>query len=117
MNFLKFLFTIFFAFVLFGCEGRECLNDENQKAIEIIHMDLNNTNISGTWQCIFDRYEASIYGVDDNKTLEKLLKNIQIAEMTTKANVKISIYSERWEIGGKKSPPKWNPIKVIKFKK
>lgn len=109
----RLLFLVPLSLVLVGCEGIECLNDENQYAEKIIYQGLNEGDANGTWACFFNRYDINIYSSDD-KTLKKILENIEIAKTKTKANIKINIYKETWISSSTPSSNK-NLLKTIAF--
>lgn len=109
----RLLFLVLLSFILVGCEGVECLTDENQYAEKIIYQGLSKDDANGTWACFFNRYDINIYSSDD-KTLKKILENIEIAKTKTKANIKASVYKETWIIG-KTPPTNKNLLKTVVF--
>ena len=109
----RLLFLISLSLVLVGCEGIECLNDENQYAEKIIYQGLNEGDANGTWACFFNRYDINIYS-SDNEALKKIFENIEIAKIKTKANIKVNVYKETW-IPSSTPPSNKNLLKTIAF--
>lgn len=115
---IKFLVAIFFAIVLFGCDGRECRNQYNDKAEEIIFEGIRDLNhLGGSWSCgkITDRYESivNIYGARDDDI--KLLLN-NFSKVTDMPNVKITINVYKGiRLANKNLPPNDEPILILKL--
>lgn len=99
--------------LLFGCEGIECITDENRYAEKIIYQGLNEGDANGTWACFFSRYDINIYSSDD-QTLKKIFENIEIAKIKTKANIKVNVYKETW-ISSSTPPSNKNLLKTVVF--
>ena len=117
-NRLQYLLVLFFAFILFGCDSRECRNEYNDKAEEIIFEGIRDLNhLGGSWSCgkITDRYEsiANIYGARDDDI--KLLLN-NFSKATDIPNVKITINVYRGiRLANKNLPPNDELLLILKL--
>ena len=106
------------AFILFGCDGRECRNQYNDKAEEIIFEGIRDLNhLGGSWSCgkITDRYESivNIYGARDDDI--KLLLN-NFSKVTDIPNVKITINVYKGiRLANKNLPSSDEPILILKL--
>lgn len=113
----QYLLILFFSLVLIGCDGRECQNENNNKALSIITDGLKMSN-NNVWSCgyITDRYEyfISFYGLDSNDT-KAILNNVAKAADVPNAKIRIHIYSDYWAWEHKTPPPSNNPMFTIKI--
>lgn len=118
LKFTKCFFLTVAAFILFGCDDRECRNQYNDKAEEIIFEGIRDLNhLGGSWSCgkITDRYEsiANIYGARDDDI--KLLLN-NFSKVTDMPNVKITINVYKGiRLANKNLLPNDEPILILKL--
>ena len=113
---MKFLVAIFFAIVLFGCDGNECRNEYNNKAFSIIADNLKDKE-NRDWTCgSIDNYEYFInfYG-PSNDDLETLLNNVAEAAQIPNVKITISVYERYWKWGSKTPPPFSKNILTVKL--
>ena len=117
-NRLQYLLVLFFAFILFGRDSRECRNEYNDKAEEIIFDGIRNSNhLGGSWSCgkITDRYEsiANIYGARDDD-IKLLLNNFSKVVDLPNVKIKINIYGGI-NLKDKNLPPDDKAILTLKI--
>lgn len=87
----KVIVLIFIVFLLFGCEGRECLSESNKRTLDLMLKNLDK-NTTYTWGCFFDRYDVNIYGLNSENNVNIFLKNIENVKKLENAHIKINAY-------------------------
>lgn len=90
----KNIISLFFSLFLLGCEGRECLNDNNKNALNLI---LENLDATYTWACFFSRYDVNIYGLNNKTDIDLFFKNLDNVKKLDNVNMKIYAYNEKQE--------------------
>ena len=113
----KNIILILYSLFLYGCEGRECRNEYNKKANEIIFEKLRNfEHLGGTWSCgTIDKHVSisNIYGATDND-IEILLNNLTKASKLKNVKKEINVYKNINHID-KNLKPKGSPVLVLKL--